>query len=136
MPVDFSDLVGTLNQSKAIPKSDSAFQTLRNLIAKLQELTAGLGGGTDIGELQNALANARVVRFIEPDTASVAPTRILSDDVSLTKAVVYKDYQGNAGANNITLSGTVDGVANPTISTNFGVFRVYKSSKDGLFHEW
>jgi hypothetical protein len=136
MPVDFSDLVGTLNQSKVIPKSDSAFQTLRNLIAKLQELTAGLGGGTDISAIQQALADARVVRFIEPNTASTPQTRILADDVSLTKAVEYKDYQGNAGANNITLSGTVDGVANPVINTNFGVFRVYKSTKDGLFHEW
>ncbi len=47
------------------------------------------------------------------------------------KLIVIKDESGNAGANPITLLGTVETVLNPTISTNYGVLRIY--GHDGLW---
>ena len=40
------------------------------------------------------------------------------------RRVTIKDEAGTAGASAITVTGTVDGAANPTISTNYGVIRL------------
>lgn len=48
---------------------------------------------------------------------------------------VIKDIAGNASVNNITIIGIVDGVTNPVINTNYGIYRLYKSVNNN-FYTW
>jgi hypothetical protein len=55
-------------------------------------------------------------------------TSVSAQSVDLKSRVkghtIIKDSTGNAAAHNITLVGTVDGVVNPVINTNYGMMRV------------
>lgn len=136
MAIKIGDLLSTLNQTKLSKDNPALFQFLQREVEFLKELSASGFDDSLLTELQSALSNARVIRLIEPDTAIVPQTRNLTDDLQFQRLVIYKDYQGNAAVNNITLQGTVEGVVNPVINTNFGTYKVYKSSQDGLFHTW
>lgn len=136
MAIKIGDLLSTLNQTKLSKDNPALFQFLQRQVEFLKDLAAAGFDDSLLTELQSALSNARVIRLIEPDTAIVPQTRDLVDDLQFQRLVVYKDYQGNAAVNNITLQGTVEGVVNPVINTNFGTYKVYKSSQDGLFHTW
>lgn len=41
---------------------------------------------------------------------------------------IIKDFYGNAGTNNITLDGTVDGVVDPIMNTDYEIMRVYNTT--------
>jgi hypothetical protein len=56
-------------------------------------------------------------------TAGAAIT--LPANLPIGQRVTIKDQGGAAGTTPITTTGTVDGVANPSISTNYGGLRVY-----------
>ncbi len=72
------------------------------------------------------------VQVIGVDTSATAQS---IDLASLDgRLIVIKDESGNAGANAITLLGTVEGAVNPTISTNYGVERIY--GHDNLWFRW
>lgn len=72
------------------------------------------------------------INFVGVDTSAGPQT------VDLAKvqgqAIVIKDEAGNATANPITILGTVDGVVNPTIATDYGVLRVYPSKR--VWQSW
>ena len=64
------------------------------------------------------------------DTTSSAVTVTLGSDlVSEGRIIIIKDVGGNAGTNNITIategSETIDGAASTSISTNYGVVRLF-----------
>tara|TARA_R110000772_G_C13310276_1_gene440183 strand:- start:26267 stop:26629 length:363 start_codon:yes stop_codon:yes gene_type:complete len=56
--------------------------------------------------------------FLAVDAGAITITIPAVTDV---RRVTIKDTGGNAGTSTITLSGTIDGVAGPTITTNYGV---------------
>ncbi len=76
--------------------------------------TATTGGQTII-----AVTDPSAARTIHLATADRAPGRVM----------IVKDESGAAGTNNITVDGeggeTIDGVASVTISSNYGVLKVY-----------
>jgi hypothetical protein len=62
---------------------------------------------------------------------SLTATRVVTLAAATTASgrhYVIKDEAGTAGTNNITISGTINGTANPTaINTNYGVYRFYSN---------
>jgi hypothetical protein len=72
------------------------------------------------------------INTIEVDTRTAAASITLKNQVK--GLTLIKDKYGNAAAHNITLVGTVDGVVNPVINTNYGVFRVHPSGS--AFGTW
>jgi hypothetical protein len=74
------------------------------------------------------------VYVIEVDTSSNPQTVVLSGNV--TGYTIIKDISGNASANNITLTGTVDATVNPVINTDYGIYHVYQSVNDNNFYTW
>lgn len=136
MAFDPGKLKQSLSQSKTQSTNNALFQTINNLIEALQEVKDSIQAPGDLdATINEIIASRKTIKLIEPNTAVSPQTRILADDVPFDQMVVYKDYQGNAAANNINFTGAVDG-AGVSITTNFGVLRVYKSNKDGLFKEW
>lgn len=136
MAIKPGDLTSILNQTKLSKDNPALYQFLRSQVQVISEIATAFNTGDFDAQIQAILSASRALRFVEPHTGSGPKSVILSDVVISSRAVVVKDIDGNAAANNITLTGTVDGVANPVINTNFGVFRVYKSAEDGAFHEW
>lgn len=59
-------------------------------------------------------------------TATRAVTLPTASTVT-NQSFIIKDEAGTAGTNNITITGTVDGATNKTISTAFGVLRIYSN---------
>lgn len=135
MPFDASKLVSTLAMSKTQSDNNALYQTILGLINGANEEFVD----TDaiIEELRGLIANSGSVSVVNADTSGGAVSFELADYCTPSnKLVVFKDALGNAAANNITLTGTVDGVVNPVINTNFGVMRVYQNNVDGAFNEW
>ena len=60
--------------------------------------------------------------FIAVDAGVVSIT--LAGEKDPGRRVIIKDTGGNAGTTTITVVGSVDGSANPTITTNFGSIRL------------
>jgi len=134
MSFDAGRLTSYLAESKTQTDNNALYQTIAGLINKVKEefdSTAAI-----IAAVQAAVAGLGAVKFVSVDTSAGATAFNLADYVETNQPVVFKDITGNAAANNITLTGTVDGVANPTINTNFGVMRVYKNDVDGNFNGW
>jgi len=63
------------------------------------------------------------VQLLELDT-TLAPKTVDLQTVT-GRNVLIKDAGGLAGTNNITVTGTVDGVVNPVINTNYGSLWIY-----------
>lgn len=132
--VDFAKLKSTLANSKFQKENNALYQTILGLIEggkKRQD--------EDIIALKLVQATFDALRAIvvwEADTTSAPVTFVLDEYVFAPKMVIFKDVAGNAAANNITLTGTVEGVVNPVINTDFGIFRVYKSPVDGNYYTW
>jgi len=131
-----SDLTSLLNQTKLSKDNNALYQFLKRQVQVLQEIADEIGGPDFTSEIEAILASRAQVKLIEPDTTIIAQNVDLANEAPLKRVCIVKDYTGNAGTNPITLVGTVDGAVNPVINTNFGVFRVYRSTKDGAFHEW
>lgn len=132
--VDFAKLKSTLANSKFQKENNALYQTILGLIEggkKRQD--------EDIIALRLVQATFDALRAIvvwEADTTSAPVTFVLDEYVFAPKMVIFKDVAGNAAANNITLTGTVEGVVDPVINTDFGIFRVYKSPTDGNYYTW
>lgn len=114
---DSKRLIAILNQAKLQTENPSLYQVIVSII---NELTA---------PVTTVSPNVSVM---EVDTRTSAQT--INLNLIGTNKVVVKDKYGNAFANNITINATVDGVVNPVINTNYGLFRVYSS--DNGFHQW
>lgn len=106
------DLLSLLNLTGLAKENNSLYQLLSSLIAS----DSGIVGGTGN------------ITVIECDTRLVAVTIYLITAIKSGQFYIVKDLYGNAFANNITLTGTVDGVANPVINTDYGIFRLYNST--------
>jgi len=134
MSRDYARLKSTLANSKLQADNNALYQTILGLISAAQELDASVA--VDLSEIEAALAALNAsIQVINSDTSSSAQSYDLADYCKLGIMVVVKDISGNAGTNNITLIGTVDGVVDPVLNTNYEVFRVYLGS-DNLFHQW
>lgn len=151
-PYDYSRLKTTLANARLSATQPALHQTINNLIDGTKNATDALGsqitdlsGGVSDTSQAISQLNAQIltinqklgilgsINLIEVDTSGGA-TAI--DLVSVVAGfMIIKDLTGNAGANNITLTGTVEGVVNPVINANFGFFHVYLGS-DKLFHTW
>jgi hypothetical protein len=128
---DYSQLKQWLAQSKQASENNSLYQCIFNLIGGVDALQKAVG--TNLSDLQAQLQGITAVNVYEFDTNGPVPAFDLDTLVGLG---VFKDCIGNAAVNNIVLTGTVEGVVNPTINTNFGFFKIYKStlsSPDLLF---
>ena len=135
MPFDFGRLKSSLAQSKTQQENNALYQTILALIEESN--VEFVDTAAIIAQIQSQLAGLGAVQFVNVDTSGAASSFELADYLTPpNKPVVFKDITGNAAANNITLNGTVDGVVNPVINTNFGVMRVYKNDVDGSFNEW
>lgn len=134
MPFDASRLTSTLAMSKTQSDNNALYQTILGLINGAQEEFVDIDAL--IESIQSTIGGLGAVKFVSVDTTGAGATLELADYVGVNQPVVFKDALGNAAANNITLTGTVDGVVNPVINTNFGVMRVYKNDVDGAFNEW
>lgn len=69
-------------------------------------------------------------------SGSTVTLTVSSDDIAHERVIIVKDKGGGAGANAITVategSENIDGSATTTISSNYGVLRLY-SDGDNLF---
>ena len=118
--IDFTRLKSWLLESKLQRDNNSLYQVILNLIDGVAELA------------NKPAAASTAVKVLNIDTTS-APV-IVDLNASISGLTIIKDFKGNAGANVITLTGTVDGVVNPVINTNYGVMRVYAAG--GEFLSW
>ena len=112
-------LLPILNNTKLQSSNNALYQFLFQLLQILKDSVSTESNSSDFN-------------ILEIDTSG-GPVSVDLNLIGSAKTVI-KDITGNAGANNITINATVDGVASPVINTNFGVFHVY-SSKFG-FMSW
>lgn len=149
---DYARLKSSLSNARIAVPQPALHQTILQLIDGTKDATDKLGQQiTDIGgdssstasaiaQLNSAVAaiNSKLgvlgsINLIEVDTNGGATSIDLVTVVA--GFMIIKDLTGNAGANNITLTGTVEGVVNPVINSNYGFFHVYLGS-DKEFHTW
>lgn len=158
---NYSSLMTQLANTKLQKSSPSLYQTIQNLINGTQDATTTLNEEfTGINGEQTTLSqgvsstfdsiNASISALVtdldtlvtEVDDADQLGIVHIVECGSLTSITpdgtlqVIKDSAGTAGTTNITINATVDGVVNPKITTNYGVFRVYKSPSNGNFYTW
>lgn len=125
-------LKSTLNNSKTQQTNNALYQTIFNLIEGFKDI---LNNFLTTEAFNNYVNSVRNVTIIEIDTSSTAPTLILADYV-VNNFYIFKDVSGNAASNNITLTGSVEGVTDPQITTDYGLMRIYRSLNDGLYYQW
>lgn len=130
---DWSRLKGILANSKIQVENNALWQTIRDLIVAAQGIDTDFVSSDD--ELRNSVAAIRSANVIEVDTSSIAQTYDLESYVLGNSMYIFKDISGNAGTNNITLTGTVDATVDPVISTNYGIYRVFRGT-DNLLYTW
>ncbi len=63
------------------------------------------------------------INFVTPDT-STGPQSVNLAQID-AQMIIVKDVAGNATANPITIIGTVDGVVDPTVGTDYGVLKIF-----------
>ena len=132
--VNFAQLKSTLVKSKFQKENNAAFQTILGIIdggKKKQDSDV-----IQFGSIQNQFDAIRAIVIWEVDTSVAPQTLELALYVFAPKMVIFKDISGNALANNITLTGTVEGVVDPVVNTDYGIYRVFKSPVDGNFYTW
>jgi len=137
MAFDYSKLRTYLANSKIQTQNNALFQTISNLIDGVQDFFTQTNTSLDeLNTTVNSLGTTTGIFTVEADTSTTGPSYSLSDYVTPQRGyVIFKDISGNASVNNITLVGTVEGVTDPTITTNYGIYRVFLSS-DGDFLQW
>jgi len=158
---DYSQLMQTLANTKLQKSNPALYQTIQNLIVGTQNATATLNEQfTLVNGQQTSFASGVAATFdaLNASISTLATTLnnlIISFNNALNFGVVQvveaggltsitpngaiqviKDSAGTAAGSNITINATVDGVANPKITTNYGVFRVYRSPNNGNFYSW
>lgn len=138
---DYARLKSWANNSAFQQDYNAVYQTLIGLmdgLKKFQDLVStNFNNSVFNDDLQAILNTFTATKLVEGVTATDPVDFELEDYCTAPGGlVIFKDVSGNAGSNNITLIGSVEGVTNPVINTNFGTYKVYKSATDGLFHTW
>jgi hypothetical protein len=105
---------------------------------------------TDAGGRTSKISDVRVVEqaftsnittdgpgiYAYDTSGSTVTVTVSSDDIAAQRVIVVKDKGGGAGTDAITVdtegSENIDGSASTTISTDYGVLRLY-SDGDNLF---
>lgn len=126
-------LRAVLNNSKIQTSNNSLYQAIIGLIDEVEGIEkVAAAVALEFGKRILALEDVQI-NLIEVDT-SVAPQTIILDDI-VRAFTIIKDISGNASVNNITLTGTVDGVTDPVISVDWGLLKIYRHI-DGTFYSW
>lgn len=94
----------------------------------LQAFSLGFGGSGGITNISGALNtttqtgsyNIQSTDNIVYVNSSAANNQTLPVSPAQNQFLIIKDIAGNAETNNITVIGTVDGVVNPIIGSNYG----------------
>ena len=126
---DFSALKSSLASSRIQSENNALYQTINGLISAVQVLS---GDAALIAQIQALIDGITEVIVYEFDTSSAPQT---FDITAVTGLALIKDISGNAAANNITLVGTVEGVVDPVINTNFGYIGIFQSQL-GTYVRW
>lgn len=132
--IDNGRLIGWLNSSKLAIQNNNLYQCINSLIANVLEVSQSLTN--NILTLTNLFNDLTKFRIVEIDTSGAPQTVDLSVQILAKRMVIIKDINGNASVNNITLSGTVEGVVDPVINTDYGIERLYRGENDGLIYRW
>jgi hypothetical protein len=122
MPFDYSRLRSILNNTKLQQDNNALYQVISQIIDGLIELSVSKPVSTS------------VINLYEIDTSS--PVASISLDQYVRNFTIIKDVSGNASGNNINLIGTIDGVINPSLATDYEVIRIFRNSKTGEYHQW
>lgn len=115
-------------QRNISPEPNEAKQDLAVLIRELQGKVNKVGVehvAIDDTDSPYAVADGVSLVGVDPTTAVVTVTLPAADSREAGSEITVKDEGGAAGTNAITVSGTVDGAANPTISADYGKLTVY-----------
>lgn len=104
-----TDLLSVLNQTELQKKEPRLYQVLKELIDRPIAVPP-------------APPNVEVYNI---DTRSSAQSVYLQTAIKPRIFYIITDMFGNAAANPITLVGIVSGIVNPTISSDYGVIKVY-----------
>ena len=108
------DLLSVLNQTDLQRKDNKLYQVLKGLIDR-PIATPPIPPNVEVYNI---------------DTRSAVKSVYLSTAIKTGIFYIISDQFGNAGTNPITLVGTVNGIVNPTISSDYGTLEVY-STVDG-----
>lgn len=120
--IDVARLKNILNNTKLQKDNNALYQLISSLLQAVDELNKRATVSTD-----------GIVTTYDIDTSVSAQSINLNSYVK--GLTIIKDVSGNASANNITLIGTVDGVVDPVISTDYGSIRLIRNTKTGEYHE-
>ena len=90
----------------------------RNVADKLNRLITYNNGVKSATAVTTSYTLGRNDTFLAVDAGVITITLADVDDVG--RRVIIKDTGGNAGTSTITVAGTIDGVTNATITTNYG----------------
>lgn len=125
---NFNQIISTFGSITA------AFQAINATLTALTNQVANQQDTIDNTILPAlALLAQQVIYVVSVDT-SVSPQTV---NLSVVQGfTIIKDISGNASVNNITLTGTVEGVVNPLINTNYGAYHVYFDTNLTLFFKW
>jgi len=113
---NFTDLTGTVS---------SSFGSISSSITALIEQIIIIRDLLEVMSLE-------IINSIPIDTSSGPVTIDIGDLMEGYNLI--KDVTGNAGANNITLVGTVETVINPVINVNYGMLHIY--AYQGSYFNW
>ena len=131
MALEPAQLISSLNMSKMQIENNSLYQTilqLINLVKENQEFSAA-----EIVRLTNQLTFFRTINLIEVFTDT---PQVVNLNQRVFGMAIVKDIFGNASGNPIQMIGTVEGVVDPTINTDWGFYKVYRSEVTGSLHTW
>jgi hypothetical protein len=120
--IELARLKNVLNDTKLQRDNNALYQLLFQMITALTETR---------DSIKDSPSGAPTIYDI--DTSASAPS--LDLNIYVKGLTIIKDVSGNASANNITLVGTVDGVVDPVISTDYGAIRLIRNTKTGEYHE-
>ena len=144
---DYARLKSALAASKLQKDNNSAYQSIAGLIDGVRKFQGFVSGVFDtvngsLSSLFETVTNLLLrvaelediaINLIEVDTSAGPETVNLGAKVR--GFTIIKDITGNAGTNNITCIGDVDGETDPIIEVPFGVLKVYGHT-DGTFYRW
>jgi len=121
MAFDYARLMIVLNNSKLAQTNNALYQVMSELLKQIEVLA------------KEPKPEDAILTTYDIDTSASAPS--LDLHIYVKGLTIIKDVSGNASVNNITLVGTVDGVVDPVINSDYGSIRLIRNTKTGEYHE-